>query len=768
MRTSLRVLLAFIASAVLLLMGAPAALAATGTPLDPANRSDNPILASNLTGWTTRAGGSALTRISVADHVAASFAAQTTSSTTTTRVRMPIEPINAAGQWTYGADVKASKAGAQASVSVEWYNSTGAFISVSESAFAAVNNTSWTRRAYVGTPPVGAVNGWAQVNVIGTAKNATVTVTMHDVRAPVVATAPAVVTGTASGVGSTTATLNGTVNPNNAATTYHFEYGPTTAYGTSIPVPNGSAGSGSTAVAESANVTGLTASTLYHFRLVATNSVGTTNGTDGTFTTTAASGCVGVTVNPTDDLQALINANGTGTTFCIQSGTQRISAIGGLTPKTNDVFLGVGQNAVISGSKLVGGWAVNGSDWVATGFLPATPPGGGTCDPAFPLCAQAQDIFRDGVWLAPVTARASLAPGKAFLDYANNKIYVRDDPTAHTMEQSWTARLFTGSATGVQIRNLGLQHAADVSNTGALDPALGGTGWVIDHNDIRWNHGYGSGPASNTGFGAVNNMTITANNIHHNGQDGMGADGIGNLVQANEVHDNSYAGYDVSWDAGNKFGHARNIVINGNYVHDERGPGIWCDINCEDATITNNYVTRTQVGIFYEISCRASIHDNTVVDSLQQSIFISNSEGANVYANHTYNGERGIWSWNIDRTEARDCTAGAEHVVKDLNVHDNHVDLNAAEPPWGGKSGLWTDTGRTDLYSTLNNHFQGNTYHDTTPGFEWNWGMPNPPYTDVINFSTWQADGQDTVGGSVVADDPAAPAPPVLVTGPQP
>jgi hypothetical protein len=136
---------------------------------------------------------------------------------------------------------------------------------------------------------------------------------------------------------------------------------------------------------------------------------------------------------------------------------------------------------------------------------------------------------------------------------------------------------------------------------------------VIDHNDIRWNHGVGTGPGSAT-FGQTLAMTITANNVHHNGQDGTGGDGAGNLVQANEVHDNSYAGFDVAWDAGNKFGHARNIVINGNYYHDERGPGIWCDINCEDATITNNYVARTQVGIFYEISCRASIHDNTVVD----------------------------------------------------------------------------------------------------------------------------------------------------------
>jgi len=104
------------------------------------------------------------------------------------------------------------------------------------------------------------------------------------------AQAPVVVTQAATSAGQTTATLNGTVNPESQSTTYHFEYGTTTSYGTLIPVPDGSAGSGSTAVAENANVTGLTASTLYHFRLDATNATGTRHGSDQTFTTTSGGG----------------------------------------------------------------------------------------------------------------------------------------------------------------------------------------------------------------------------------------------------------------------------------------------------------------------------------------------------------------------------------------------------------------------------------------------------------------------------------------------
>jgi hypothetical protein len=101
--------------------------------------------------------------------------------------------------------------------------------------------------------------------------------------------APAVVTGSASGVTSTSATLNGTVNPEGAATTYQFQYGTSTGYGTATPASPASAGSGSIVVSESASVSGLSASTTYDYRLVATNAAGTTDGSNQTFTTPAAS-----------------------------------------------------------------------------------------------------------------------------------------------------------------------------------------------------------------------------------------------------------------------------------------------------------------------------------------------------------------------------------------------------------------------------------------------------------------------------------------------
>jgi hypothetical protein len=100
-----------------------------------------------------------------------------------------------------------------------------------------------------------------------------------------IAAAPTATTGPATNVTATTATVTGTVNPNGEPTTYYFEYGTTTDYGSRTPTEN--AGGGPNERSVSADVTGLAPSTTYHYRLVATNADGTTFGNDATFTTAA-------------------------------------------------------------------------------------------------------------------------------------------------------------------------------------------------------------------------------------------------------------------------------------------------------------------------------------------------------------------------------------------------------------------------------------------------------------------------------------------------
>lgn len=95
--------------------------------------------------------------------------------------------------------------------------------------------------------------------------------------------APGASTGSVSSIGTTAATLAGSVNPHHADTHYHFIYGVSTAYGASTPSVD--AGSGATAGVVSAVLSGLQPSTTYHYRLVSSSAGGTTLGSDRTFTT---------------------------------------------------------------------------------------------------------------------------------------------------------------------------------------------------------------------------------------------------------------------------------------------------------------------------------------------------------------------------------------------------------------------------------------------------------------------------------------------------
>jgi hypothetical protein len=99
---------------------------------------------------------------------------------------------------------------------------------------------------------------------------------------------PAVATGEATGLETGSPTLHGTVRSNAQQTVFHFEYGPTSAYGSETP--SVSAGAGTAAAAVSAELSGLKPSTLYHYRLAATNDTDTAVGVDRTFTTPARAG----------------------------------------------------------------------------------------------------------------------------------------------------------------------------------------------------------------------------------------------------------------------------------------------------------------------------------------------------------------------------------------------------------------------------------------------------------------------------------------------
>src|SRR5215213_2988209 len=86
----------------------------------------------------------------------------------------------------------------------------------------------------------------------------------------------------ATHISDTRATLQANIDARHAQTTYRFEYGTDTSYGSTVPADgDGDAGATATGVFES--LKGLLPDTTYHFKLVAENAGGTTESDDYTF-----------------------------------------------------------------------------------------------------------------------------------------------------------------------------------------------------------------------------------------------------------------------------------------------------------------------------------------------------------------------------------------------------------------------------------------------------------------------------------------------------
>jgi subtilisin family serine protease len=132
---------------------------------------------------------------------------------------------------------------------------------------------------------------------------------------------PTAETNAASSITRTSATVNGTVNPNGSTVTdCHFEYGPSESYGSSVRCAS-LPGSGNGVVAVSAVVETLSANTAYHFRIVAANSGGTSHGEDQTFATlayppTVTTNAASSIAQTSATLNGAVNPNGAPVTDC--------------------------------------------------------------------------------------------------------------------------------------------------------------------------------------------------------------------------------------------------------------------------------------------------------------------------------------------------------------------------------------------------------------------------------------------------------------------
>jgi hypothetical protein len=431
--------------------------------------------------------------------------------------------------------------------------------------------------------------------------------------------------------------------------------------------------------------------------------------------------------------------------FCIGSGVHRMHMI---KPKTGQKFFGE-RGAILSGAKMLTQFERVGNVWVATGQHQRGLIHGFCLGPS-QGCDRPEAVFIDDVALTQVDSLEQLSAGQFFFHREDARIYLADDPEGKRVEATVTPSAFaTNGARDVSIRGLVVEKYSSPAQRGAIYASedLGATGWLIEANEVRWNSGVGI----LIGQGGV----VRQNYVHHNGQLGVDANVGEVLIEDNEISHNNTRGFDSSWEAGGlKATLINGIVVRGNYVHHNRGPGLWCDIECRNAIFEDNYVTyNADAGIFYEISFDAVIRNNRLEFNgggggpfpstlwfWGAQIQIAGSQQVEVVGNRVLVGAGGVGIALID--QGRKTLKGDSHYRTALNrVENNELIFTGSS----ALSGAVTDVAGV-VPEDQGNYFDGNTYRVPHSDFSLSLGWGR----SVYDFAEFQRSGQERKGRVIV------------------
>jgi parallel beta-helix repeat protein len=422
-----------------------------------------------------------------------------------------------------------------------------------------------------------------------------------------------------------------------------------------------------------------------------------------------------ISIVPGDSIQAAIDASPPGAAFCLESGVHRVLPS---RPKRGQRFYGKNR-PILNGSILVSDFTREDRYWVAK--AEATSRRQGECLKTSPTCNFPQTLFEDDQQLTRVMKKQELAPGQFFFDQAAAKIYLVEDPTGHTVEFTTAAFAFAGSAPDIFISGLVIEKFANPAQQGAID-AQRAVGWTIEDSEIRLN--------GSAGVSVGQASTVRNCDVHDNGQIGITGVGDDVRIENNRVYANNTRGFSTGWEAGGvKISLSDRVLFSGNIVHDNRGPGLWCDGDCRNIIYENNTVERNDnAGIYHEISFNAIIRNNILRNNGLGSdgwfwgddIIISASEGAQVYGNHLTVSPGRCAIMLIDQGR-RD--GGRLYKTRNNDIHDNDI-LFEGSPCAGGVSDLKPTDETFSIISDGNNRFDRNIYRvpRASTGYRFVWG----------------------------------------------
>lgn len=466
----------------------------------------------------------------------------------------------------------------------------------------------------------------------------------------------------------------------------------------------------------------------------------------------------GTSIGSPTTLSKAIGSVKTGSVIVLRGGVYRN---GGLTfNKKITIQPYLNERPVIKGSEVADKWSKKGSFWVTKWeklFQNEPPRWFNQERHKYKALYYGDLVMIDGEIYTPVDSLNALNKGNFYCDYAENEVYIAEDPAGKMVEitahEYGLVRVHDATADKEGPTILGLdimQYALSCISVEGDDPYrkieqgasfdapiktriedcrilyCGKTGLhitspesYIAYNDISWH-------------GSVALMIRMSHNT---------------VFEHNTVHQSN--AYKLkAYPAGIKvFNQASNFTVRNNYFSDMSCVAVWYDVGHHDGVIVKNYIRNCGVGLKIEISNRTFIAGNVFEKS---NMWLCNSADCFAYNNTMIDSRIDLWRNNRGNRGGHNKNFSFDHATTGAGAWGYHGHQVA--------NNIFTGRPRGDFYFLIedNNDFDKNFHADVLEGnlflkeAEWTFNaqfqpkeLPVTKYASLTDFSNVYGEYED-------------------------